>query len=362
MNPNKKKILGFSISLGVLLILLCGALAAFFIIKPYDLNKGNYESEELKKYKEYYVLELDKKANEYYILGVKEAKQKVKSLTFPETIDNIPVTKVICSEDSFSSFMYISEIVISKNIKYIGVLTKDNIAYRDPFLLATGLSSFVVDEENEYFASVDGVLYSKDLKTLVRYPNAKDFGLGYVAFTIPDHVETILNHAFYLNDNLEGITFGKNVNKVGYEAFKNCTRLEDVTFNETLTELDRYSFSGCSSLNAITLPASLVIVGANTFTKCTKLRTIAINGEDTILDSAFSGIANLNHDPETQEPSDTHIYFEISNENTKMIENFQSESYLNNIGIGGLSGEFVYTTVYLNHIKGIVKDGTITYE
>ena len=363
MNTDKKKILGFSISLGSLVVILIIALAIFFIIKPYNFNKGSQDSEELKRYKEYFSLQLDTKVNEYYILGVKEAKQKIRSITFPETIDNIPVTKIICSEDSFSSFMYISEIVISKNIKYIGVLSgKDNVPYRDPFLLASGVSSFVVDEENEYFTSIDGVLYSKDLKTLIKYPTAKDFGLGYVAFTIPDHVENILNHAFYLNDNIESIIFGKNVSKVGFEAFKGCVKLDDVQLNETLFELEKYSFSGCTNLTAITLPENLSIVGENSFTKCTKLREITILGDDTILKSAFSGIASLSLDVDNLVKDESHIHFYVPTTNTKMIENFKSLSFINEIGIGGLTGEFVTTTIYLNGIKGIITEDVVEYK
>lgn len=363
MNTNKKKIIGFSISLGSLLLVLFVALALFFIIKPYNFNNRNQESEELKKYKEYFSLQLDTKANEYYILGVKEAKQKIKSISFPETIDNVPVTKIICSEDSFSSFMYISEIIISKNIKYIGVLSnKDNVPYRDPFLLATGVSNFIVDEDNEYFSAIDGVLYSKDLKTLIKYPTAKDFGLGYVSFTIPDHVESILNHAFYLNDNIESVIFGKNVSKVGFEAFKGCIKLDDVEFNHSLFELEKYSFSGCTNLTSITLPENLSIVGEHSFTKCTKLREITILGEETILKSAFSGITSLSLDVDNLVKDESHIHFNVLLTNTKMIEKFKLVSFIKEIGIGGLTGDFVTTTVYLNGIKGVVTGENIEYK
>ena len=42
------------------------------------------------------------------------------------------------------------------------------------FLSNTGLEEFTVDGENKTFAAVDGVLYSKDMKTLVAVPNAKE--------------------------------------------------------------------------------------------------------------------------------------------------------------------------------------------
>ena len=57
--------------------------------------------------------------------------------------------------------------------------------------------SFEVDEENPHFCSVDGVLYSKDMSTLIAYPQARG------AYTVPDGVKKIETGAFI---------------KVGYEV------------------------------------------------------------------------------------------------------------------------------------------------
>jgi hypothetical protein len=37
----------------------------------------------------------------------------------------------------------------------------------------SGLTEFRVDEENAQFSAVDGVLFSKDMKTLLYYPSKK---------------------------------------------------------------------------------------------------------------------------------------------------------------------------------------------
>ena len=358
---NKKKIIGFSVSLGTLLLILVGAVVAFFIIKPYESKKKVYYSEEFLKYNEIYYLHLDKERNEYYILGLKQ--EKINKLVMPEKIDDIPVTKIICKEDSFSSFKQVSEVVISKNIKYIGVLGKnDSVPYRDPFLLANGISRFTVDPENEHFSSVDGVLYSKDGKILLRYPNAKDFGLGYIEFVIPDEVEHIEQSAFYICDSLESVIFGKNVKTVSFEAFYNCEKLENIEFNNGLISLAKDSFRDCESLSAITLPESLTIVEDGCFTNCKKLRHITILGENLTLEGAFSGITSQKVNNETLEGEVSNIYFYVPSENKQMIINFGSLEFVKSIGIYGLENTYAKAFIFLNSIKGKIDGDKIVYQ
>ncbi len=358
---NKKKIIGFSVSLGVLVLLLVGAIIAFFVIEPYKSKKRVQYSPEYLKYSETYHLHFDKKTNEYYIIGLKDIKKS--SLKIPEKIDNIPVTKIIDEENSFSDYQFISEIVISKYIKYIGVFTGNDIApYRQPFLQATGVSRFTVDPENQYFTSIDGVLYTKDEKTLLRYPNAKDFGLGYIEFVIPDQVEYIAEYSFYLCDSLESIKFGKNIKTVGYMAFYNCVNLQNVELNDNLISLGKDGFYDCENLSAITLPKSLTIVEDGCFTNCKKLRQITILGETPTLIGAFSGITSQKVNSETQQGEVSNIYFYIPVENTSMIDNFQDLNYVKNIGINGLSGQYTKAFIFLNNVKGIIEGEKIVYD
>ncbi len=56
------------------------------------------------------------------------------------------------------------------------------------------MESFSVDDANPAYTAVDGVLFTKDMKKLCAYPDAKP-GRGY---TVPDGVETIGKGAFHL--------------------------------------------------------------------------------------------------------------------------------------------------------------------
>ena len=72
------------------------------------------------------------------------------------------------------------------------------------------LESFTIDPNHQYYAVVDGVLYSKDLKTLCCYPGGKK---GTV-FNIPQGTETVFNAAIGFNKNLRHVIIPYSVRSV----------------------------------------------------------------------------------------------------------------------------------------------------
>jgi hypothetical protein len=152
---------------------------------------------------------------------------------------------------------------------------------------------FEVDDGNTCFRSVDGVLYSKDMKKLIRCPAARE---GY--FRVPDGVEDIDSSAFSFCGLLTGIRFSasvKNIDQLVFwgghflllEAFdvdegnSSCRSVDGVLFNKDMTELIRcpvgragtyripttvksivdFAFDGCVKLDRIEVPKSVEEVG-----------------------------------------------------------------------------------------------------
>jgi serine/threonine protein kinase len=74
--------------------------------------------------------------------------------------------------------------------------------------------AILVDPENPSFASVDGVLFSKDLRTLIAFPYEKD-----TSYSIPEGTETIRGHAFAFNSKLRALTVPASVKKIETFAF-----------------------------------------------------------------------------------------------------------------------------------------------
>jgi len=68
------------------------------------------------------------------------------------------------------------------------------------FKECTGLKSIEVSSENENYQSIDGVLFTKDKRTLVAYPNAKE-----IFYTIPNETTVIGEYAFYKCINLKDL-------------------------------------------------------------------------------------------------------------------------------------------------------------
>ena len=153
------------------------------------------------------------------------------------------------------------------------------------------INKITVDSENPNFTSVDGVLYSKDKKTLVLVP------VKITEFTIPLTVETIGEYAFgyssiktviipssvteiehfaFSNSKLESITIPGTVTSIGNYAFSDCAKLAEVTIENGVKVLSKNMFIKCKSLETITIPDSVEKIGADCFYYCTSLKAIHI--------------------------------------------------------------------------------------
>ena len=73
------------------------------------------------------------------------------------------------------------------------------------------LKAFIVDEENPYFSSKDGVLYNKDQSVLIRYP----WGKSEKKFEVPNTVKQIMPYAIDGYASIEEIVINENVEKLG---------------------------------------------------------------------------------------------------------------------------------------------------
>lgn len=330
-STNKKNIIIYSATLGSLLLILVGVIIAFFIIKPFDKEEVQM-SDELKKYSEMFKLKLEN--NEYYIMDLKtKYRNNTPKLTIPDTIDNIPVTKLIDDTNSFSNYKSVSEIIIGKNIKYIGTKNKDLNSYYEPFSGATGLSTIIVHEDNPFFESVEGVLYSEDLKTLIKYPASKSFAMGYNSYTLLDSTITIARKAFYESRQLEEVVLNNGLENIENSAFHNCINLESITLVDSIKKIGSNAFNGCESINEITLPKNLEEIGTSPFYGCFNLDKINISNKLNIeLDNTkiFSGIQPQQTSWEISVKIDT-------NNNPNLLDKFNSYDFIISIGLTGTS-------------------------
>ena len=131
------------------------------------------------------------------------------------------------------------------------------------FAGCNNIASVEVSEDSLYLAAADGVLYDKDVTTVLYYPKAKEFNLA----ALPATVTKIGNAAFQGNVGITALTIPARFTEIGNYAFENCVNLASLAFetDTQLTTLGNSAFANCPSLATVTLPGTLEVVGDRAF-------------------------------------------------------------------------------------------------
>lgn len=135
------------------------------------------------------------------------------------------------------------------------------------------VKGFVVPDDAEYFKTVDGVLFSKDMKRLICYPRG-----GATEYVVPETVETIEYRAFADCVALKKVALPKGLKKIGPWAFAACETLAgELALPDGVTEISDGAFWKCEKLTKLVLPRELKTLGEKAFWRCS-----ALSGEITI--------------------------------------------------------------------------------
>ena len=86
----------------------------------------------------------------------------------------------------------------------------------------TALKEIVVHEDNDYYMTLDGVLFNKELTRLIKYPAGKI----QKEYEIPDSVYEICDWAFEDCNNIESIICKNKIIHFGQDVFRNCSNLK----------------------------------------------------------------------------------------------------------------------------------------
>lgn len=121
------------------------------------------------------------------------------------------------------------------------------------------LKKITVTEKSQKYKSIDGIVYTKDGKCLVKCPITKKH------VDIPDEVESIGANAFKDNPNISEIKFPQNIKNILNSAFDGCCNLKSVTLNEGLQKIADNAFKGNPNLRFVDIPESVEYIGANNF-------------------------------------------------------------------------------------------------
>ena len=193
-------------------------------------------------------------------------------ISFPNSVRSI-------GEGAFVECLSLSFVTIPSSVSYIGKYSFGN---------CSKLENIFVDEDNNYFTSVNGVLYDKNMNTLIQCPGGKD------KIIIPESVHRIGEYAFYGCSWLREVLIPESVTFIGEGAFDECGFLRNIVLPKLLTKIEDFTFYNCSSLTSVIFPEGLTNIGFQAFFYCTSLSSINIpNTVETIEEGAFAGCVQL---------------------------------------------------------------------
>lgn len=147
-------------------------------------------------------------------------------------------------------------------------------------------SAFHINKENPYYKTVDGILYSKDGKSLILCPRGKDGTVN-----IPEGTEYICEKAFS-KSRISAIKFPDSLKEIGPFAFECCENLVNIDFGHGIRHIGSESssniFRSCVSIEKVDIPSQVESIGNRLFLNCLNLKEIILhNGLISISELAF---------------------------------------------------------------------------
>ena len=133
------------------------------------------------------------------------------------------------------------------------------------------LTAINIDEAHETLSSAEGVLFNKDKTILYYYPRLKE-GEKY---SVPITVATIDTMAF-ANMYLKELEMSDNVTKIELAAFYSMIALEKIKLSNSIKEIPHYAFMYSGELKTIIIPEGVESIGVGAFMGCENLSMAVI--------------------------------------------------------------------------------------
>lgn len=131
----------------------------------------------------------------------------LQTLNWPQSLQQIGVW-------AFSECAALPQVQLGADVAVVG---------EGAFSFCSQLQAIRVAADNAHYASVDGVLLTKDQRTLVAVPGGKTG-----SYRIPATVETVGNQAFFGCDQLVSVTLTAALSDLGENPFVFCDNLTDI--------------------------------------------------------------------------------------------------------------------------------------
>lgn len=270
---------------------------------------------------------------------------KLESITLPDGLMTI-------GDAAFYGCTMLQSVTVPNSVEHIGLWAFSECDQLKTAVLGNGVSevgegafSFCpmlkyirVRAANAYYCTVDDVLLTKDVRTLLAFPGAKTG-----SYRIPSTVETIGSQAFFGCHHVESVTLPAGLSSLGDNPFVFCDGLKEIlvssehpdlvsndgvlmnkqqtelvfypnakegaytipngvtalyngpfmgsrlltglTVPNSVTSIGNWTFMGCDGLLSVSLPPTLQRIGERAFLDCTSLRTLICSAEPQTTDA-----------------------------------------------------------------------------
>ena len=271
------------------------------------------------------------------------------SVTIPEGVTTIETY-------AFRFCHSLTSVTIPASVSYIGECA---------FEFCDSLTDIQVAADNDYYCSVDGVLYSKDMTLLHTYP----VGRPAKTFAVPAGVSHIGHSAFESCDNLISVTLPDGVTTIGDSAFSSCWNLGRVTIPASVTSIGSWAFDGCSKLSSVTIPDGVTSIGFRAFNSCDSLTSVTIPDSVTFIDEHSFSYCDILAGIQVEEGNENYCSVDgvLYDKNMSLLhtypagkneKNFVIPSSVTRIGEAAFSGCTRLTSITIPENVSVIAYGT----
>ncbi|MBR3887542.1 MAG: leucine-rich repeat domain-containing protein [Clostridia bacterium] len=229
-----------------------------------------------------------------------------------ETEFTIPSTVTRIGVDAFRNAKNLKKITVNSNIDDVGAFAFEGTTNfseiyvnasvtkfeAETFLTAENVKTVNVSSASTTYCSVNNVIYTKDMKTLIYRPQ----GLTDTSYTVPSSITRIEAYACARNKlqtvilpsglltigndafsgaQLTGVTIPNKVTTLEDSAFYNCDNITTVTVPNSVTYMESYVFMDCGKLTNATLGTGLSRMATGCFKYCTNLTSVTFKDTTT---------------------------------------------------------------------------------
>ena len=172
--------------------------------------------------------------------------------SYRESITALNIGSDVTSIGDFAFYRcrYLGDVEIPDSVQNVGMLAFNGCGTIEKITIGSGLNSigelafdcgglleFSVSTANSTYCSVDGVLFSKDMTQLIRFP-------AYYAgqYVIPDEVQDLERYAFSDSSRLTSIVLPEGLASISFGAFRECSVLESIYIPLSVKSIEYAAF------------------------------------------------------------------------------------------------------------------------